>query len=552
MGPVRYRGGGGVARFGVVVCVAVLCSVGLEAGTASAGARGLVSATWRAMYPTDPAAIVPVAALTANGPGGRVGFDETALSGQTLAAHGFDLQNLNVPVGVYAFNKPAAGWSSAATPGYLTAAGGDRLGGLAASGGMVVAGDASLGDAGPVTAFVFTRPSGGWAGNENESARLVATTNGSGEFEPPLVAIAGNAVLSTDGSSVSVFDQPVGGWSGTITPSATLTGSPGLIRSLAAQGNTAIIRTEQSVLIYRRPSGGWSGTIAPSATLTLPGPEPINPTIAYSGGAIVTDGPLSVSQSVDHVFVIRRPATGWSTQRHPKLATLTILDPDAYLPGPMLGISGSTVVMSTALTEEEHECPCLETFYAASTPAAWSGMTSLRSAGSLQDVSGADFALVGQTLASGSAGGVQVSTVSRPSHVSSLRLTALRSARPSLSMSFAFPGHGTRGDGVTLRLPSALRLQSGLVRRIRITGARHGHIRILGNTVTASLSAPIKAFGVTIANGALTESPGLAAQVAKLFRSGHPGRSTVGLGLTAQLRGPDRGVTSARITIALS
>lgn len=71
-------------------------------------------------------------------------------------------------------------------------------------------------------AFVFTEPTGGWAGTREQTATLVAAD---GSDLGPEVAISGQTlVISAANQNVLyVFTEPAGGWSGSVYETARLT-----------------------------------------------------------------------------------------------------------------------------------------------------------------------------------------------------------------------------------------------------------------------------------------------------------------------------------------
>ena len=155
----------------------------------------------------------------------------------------------------YVFVKPAGGWAGLPTQAAkLTASDGtpfDFFGDSVAVSGDTVVVNAPFGDVGQNreqgSAYVFVKPAGGWAGQPQENAKLVASDGAANDFSFSLgfdesVAVSGDTVVvgaaghdvgtNTDQGSAYVFVKPVGGWAGTLTESAKLTASDGAAGNL--------------------------------------------------------------------------------------------------------------------------------------------------------------------------------------------------------------------------------------------------------------------------------------------------------------------------------
>lgn len=367
------------------------------------------------------------------------------------------------------------------------------------------------------------------------------------------VAISGDTVFMSDGDSVYAFNEPSGGWTGTPPVSATLTpSSPGYISSFAVSGNTLVARSGESVYVFTKPSAGWSGSLHESATITLPGLAGIDHAVAISGQTIMATGPFSTSQQSESVYVAQQPAGGWTTQHQPRFATLQ-LPVGVYSLAPTIQISGGTAVLSTA-SPEEHQCfPCTGRIYTVSQPKLWSGTTQLAASTSLSNVAGPPAgALAGQTLVAAALDGIHLYTVSRPSTIASVKLTNLRSTDPRLVIGIAQARGGQPVTGVTLTLPSAVRLNTKFIRGIRVSGLPRRHLRIDHNTVVVSLVRPAAHFTITIGDGALAKTPSLSAQVTKLAQTKRQRHRLTRLDLKAQIRGSDGGSTPALIALTVS
>lgn len=193
-----------------------------------------------------------------------------ALSDDTVVVG--DAPGPGVTPQVYVYGMPAAGWHSETESAELTAPDGQLFGVLpnnafapAVSGSQVaLLGETSPHD--PTTArgavFVYERPSGGWSGEQNESATLQTPDRGltgpvaitpTGIIEGGESSASGDTVVAS--GSAYVFDRPAGGWSGTQQPDARLgpSGSPSGER-----------------YVFTRPGGSWSDE-SPAATLAPSG-----------------------------------------------------------------------------------------------------------------------------------------------------------------------------------------------------------------------------------------------------------------------------------------
>jgi hypothetical protein len=202
----------------------------------------------------------------------------------------------------YVFVRPAGGWATATETARLTAsdaATGDFFGGsvaLSADGATALVGalfdDGAHSNQG--SAYVFTRPVGGWA-STTETAHLTASDAATGDFFGVSVALSGNGATALVGAfqddvgstinqgSAYVFVRPGGGWI-TGTETAALTASDGddadqfgTSVALSANGATALVganlhdvganSNQGSAYVFVRPGGGWI-TGAETARLT--------------------------------------------------------------------------------------------------------------------------------------------------------------------------------------------------------------------------------------------------------------------------------------------
>ncbi|HEX5450682.1 MAG TPA: fibronectin type III domain-containing protein [Gaiellaceae bacterium] len=247
---------------------------------------------------------------------------------------------------VYVFAKPGGGWADATETAKLTAsdgAAGDRLGqSVAISGDTVVAGAAdAYGQVG--AAYVFVKPGGGWAGDLNEAAELRASDGATSDQLGYSVAIDGDTIAAgADSATVNsnagqgavyVFEKPSGGWAGSLNESAKLTASDGasndlLGRSVAIDGDTIAAgasfadvggNAEQgAVYVFEKPGGGWAGSLNESAKLTASDGavnDQFGQSVAVDGDTIAvgswgSDIGSNTSQGAAYLF--EKPSGGWA------------------------------------------------------------------------------------------------------------------------------------------------------------------------------------------------------------------------------------------------
>ena len=292
-----------------------------------------------------------------------VAFDDfgvsVAVSGDTVVVGALfnDVGN-NIGQGsAYVFVKPSGGWAGLRTQdAKLTASDGepvDFLGDSVAVSGDTVVVNAPFGDVGANinqgSAYVFVKPAGGWAGQLQQNAKLVASDGATGDFSSSLsfddsVAVSGDTVVlgaarddvgpNTDQGSAYVFVKPVGGWAGTLTESAKLTASDGAANnqfglSVDTSGDTvvvgAVVSPSLPAYVFVEPSGGWAGALQENARLA--GSD------GFNGFAVAVSGDTVVVAP----NVYRKPAGGWAgtLTESARLTTLSSLEVD---------VSGDTAV----------------------------------------------------------------------------------------------------------------------------------------------------------------------------------------------------------------
>jgi hypothetical protein len=284
----------------------------------------------------------------------------TAVSGDgttiVVGAYGA-MTNSNVAQGaVYVFVKSSTYWEGNLTQtAKLTVSGGmsgDAFGSAVAvsnDGGIVVAG-ASDADFGYGAAYVFVRPSTGWATTSSFAAKLTGTNLTSLDSFGGAVCISGDggtivvgasdaesAVSGTDSGAAYVFVKPSAGWAGSLTQTVELVGSEG--RPSDGLGGCVDISAEGTVIagageatigsnlgqgaayIFVEPSTGWGNPLA-VPTLTQTAKLTVSEAVANQGfgsaatisadGSIVLTGAIEAN-SASVAFVFLRPSGGWTT-----------------------------------------------------------------------------------------------------------------------------------------------------------------------------------------------------------------------------------------------
>jgi hypothetical protein len=161
----------------------------------------------------------------------------------------------------YVFVRPVGGWATLLISAYaLTNASGannDKLGysvAISSDGATVVAGAYGV-SSNHGAAYVFTKPSGGWATTSSPSATLTNASSAGGDGLGLAVAINPNGTIifanvqlgSSNKGAVYVFDQPSGGWTTTGTPTTALTNPNGANGDML--GSSIAISTDDSTIV---------------------------------------------------------------------------------------------------------------------------------------------------------------------------------------------------------------------------------------------------------------------------------------------------------------
>lgn len=248
---------------------------------------------------------------------------------------------------VYVFAKPTTGWATMTQSAKLTAsdkAGGDYFGSsVAISGDVIVVGAVGADNAG--AAYVFVKPSGGWTGNLTENAKLTASDKEGGDGFG-LVAISGDTIVIgagfedpgdvIDAGSAYVFTKPAGGWKGNLTESAKLIasnkkyedyfGKPAISGDVIAVSATSAdpdgVDRAGAIYIFEKPAGGWKGTLTENAILTAgdkDADDHIGVSVSIWGDVVVAGAPYDDPGEVGSAgsaYVFKKQGSSWSDMSH--------------------------------------------------------------------------------------------------------------------------------------------------------------------------------------------------------------------------------------------
>jgi len=175
----------------------------------------------------------------------------------------------------YVFVKPPTGWAgSVHQNAELTATGGvagEELGAAAAissDGDTVLAGASDSGEAhpGPGSVYAFEKPAAGWTGTVHQSAQLTASDGDDGDQLGDSLALAGNVLAVgapyrtpvggvTKQGALYVYVEPTGGWV-TAKQNDELTATDGVTQSLL--GDAVAVSSDGTTVLGGANSGGAS------------------------------------------------------------------------------------------------------------------------------------------------------------------------------------------------------------------------------------------------------------------------------------------------------
>ena len=300
----------------------------------------------------------------------------TSQDGSTIAvgASGDDLGS------VYVFTKPATAWATAAGTVKLTVP--SQVDARAQLGGSVsVSGDGNTIVAGspeaPGSAYVFTKPSAGWA-TTSDSARLTGPSDALGQFGSSVsIDSDGNTIaVGAYGTSVEtgaayVFTRPSDGWASITAgvdeklPSGF--GDPGYSVAVSADG-TSVVRTSPRsnvAHVYELSSdvgAKWKDAVESTVQPTSHLGDRIGSAVAVSADeSTIVVGAKNENSGGESdsgaAYVFTRPSDGWWGATPPTGVRLTQQTPqnrDGFGTSVAVSADGSIVVIGSPY-DDEHE-----------------------------------------------------------------------------------------------------------------------------------------------------------------------------------------------------
>ena len=218
------------------------------------------------------------------------------------------------------------------------------------------------------SAYVFTKPSGGWAdwdpSNDTETAKLTASDGMVGDWFGQSVAVDGDTVVvgaSEDDVSGSayVFTKAADSVWTDATQTAKLTASDGddfdeFGKSVAVDGDTVVAGAPNndgygSAYVFIKPAAGW-GDATQTAKLTPGATDDGAAGLAGTfGAAVAVDGDTVVvgasaySGSQGRAYVFTKPSGGWEDAE--RTAELATSDAEKNQFGWSVAVEGNTVVV---------------------------------------------------------------------------------------------------------------------------------------------------------------------------------------------------------------
>ena len=276
----------------------------------------------------------------------------------------------------YLFVKPNGGWVTATQTAKLTAYDGataDSFGhAVAMDGDTVVVGayrddDNGLGSG---SAYVFTKPSDGWA-DATETAKLTASDGAAGEYFGLPVAVSGDTVVVSargdidDRGAVYVFTKPSDGWA-TTTGTVKLTAFDGADDddfgiSVAVDGDTVAVGAwydddngfnSGSLYVFKRPGDGWTTTTEAAKLTASDGAanDQFGVSVAVDEEKLVV-GAYRTDTFKGSAYVFAKPVNGWATGTETaKLNASDRAASDNF--GLSVAVDGDTVVVGSPYDDD--------------------------------------------------------------------------------------------------------------------------------------------------------------------------------------------------------
>jgi hypothetical protein len=287
---------------------------------------------------SDP---VLVAELTASN-GDRL--QGVAVSGNTIVvgAPAATVNGVQLQGCAYVFVEGAGGWKNTHETAQLTSSDGyfnDAFGySVAIQKDTIVVGALQAGTVGQGEAYVFSKPTAGWA-STTETARLLSSNGqkndvlGLSVSVNGVVAAVGAPGAGNGNGAVYLYQETRGGWQN-MTETAELTEGQSipdeaLGTSVVIEGVTVVTGAPNTsgdtgrALIYLKPAAGWQATTTPNAILTSRQLKPrgFGISVAIKNKLIVV-GDLYASAGSRKfsgaAFAYKKPASGWSNATQSK------------------------------------------------------------------------------------------------------------------------------------------------------------------------------------------------------------------------------------------
>ena len=248
-------------------------------------------------------------------------------------------------------------------------AGNDQFGNSVSISGDTVVVGASCDDSSRGSAYVFVKPSGGWATTSTFAAKLTASDGVALDYFGDAVSVSGDTVVvgapynSSQGSAY-VFVKPPGGWATTSTFAAKLTASDGAFDdyfggSVSVSGETVVVGasgdTYGSAYVFVKPGADWAD-MTQTAKLTASdgaASDYFGVSVSISGDTVVVgaNGDDDNGDTSGSAYVFVKPGADWADMT--QTAKLTASDGAAgdYF-GDAVSISGDTVVVGAPCDDD--------------------------------------------------------------------------------------------------------------------------------------------------------------------------------------------------------
>ncbi len=229
-------------------------------------------------------------------------------------------------------------------------------------------------------AYIYEKPSSGWADTNTEKAKFKAYDADSGDLFGVSVAVSGDIVLvgansddetNSDSGTAYIYEKPLTGWADTDTEKAKLKASDADCSdnfgvSVAISGDTVIIGADGddetntdsgAAYIYEKPLTGWADTDTEKAKLKASDADSgdaFGNSVTISGDTVLIGAYLDDETNSDSgaAYIYEKPSSGWADSAKEK-AKLKASDADSSdLFGVSVAISGDTVIIGAHFDSE--------------------------------------------------------------------------------------------------------------------------------------------------------------------------------------------------------